>query len=352
MKYVLLEQKKAKSAIRTACRGLGIDIDQATYLSSFIQSDRGLQRSLSQTFYGDEENEMSPNAQFVSLMTEKYPQVWEVAQRIEGLVNRIGKHAGGVVIVDEEFTERAAIMATNKDEFVSQYELHTLEDLGLIKIDLLAVEALDRIRACLDLLVQGNYIQKEATLFETYQKTIGVYNLEREDIKMWEMVWENKIISLFQMEQSSGIQAIQLTKPYSIEDLSTINSVMRLMPSEKGAEQPLNKYARFKENSDFWEEELNRAKLNFEEKKIIRHYLSYEFGICSMQEDVMMLVQVPEIGGFNLAWADKLRKAIAKKSPKDYEQCQKEFFNNMEEKNLSRNLCHYVWDVLVQTQRG
>ena len=54
-----LRTEKSKSAILTAARGLGIDIDIAQYLSSMIQSDRGQLRSLSQTFYGDDEDRKS-----------------------------------------------------------------------------------------------------------------------------------------------------------------------------------------------------------------------------------------------------------------------------------------------------
>lgn len=82
--------EKAKSAILTACRGLGIDVDIAQYLSSMIAADRGMQRTLDQTFYGDEENDFLPNKQFVFEMTENYPEVWEVAKKIEGLVCRMG----------------------------------------------------------------------------------------------------------------------------------------------------------------------------------------------------------------------------------------------------------------------
>ena len=49
------------------------------------------------------------------------------------------------------------------------------------------------------------------------------------------------------MEQQSGIQGITLTEPQSLEDLATLNSVMRLMAPERGAEQPLNKYARYRD---------------------------------------------------------------------------------------------------------
>lgn len=66
----------------------------------------------------------------------------------------------------------------------------------------------------------------------------------------------------------------------------------------------------------------------------------------------MQLVQIPECGGFNLSWADRLRKSIAKKKPEEYNQLTKEYFENMEEKGLSKNLCNYVWNVLVATSRG
>ena len=55
-----------------------------------IVADRGLTRTLSQTFYGDDDAGFVPNKQFVYEMTENYPEVWEVAQRIEGLVCRLG----------------------------------------------------------------------------------------------------------------------------------------------------------------------------------------------------------------------------------------------------------------------
>ena len=61
---------------------------------------------------------------------------------------------------------------------------------------------------------------------------------------------------------------------------------------------------------------------------------------------------MPECGGFDLTWADKLRKAIAKKNPAAYEELQKEYFKAVEEKGLSKNLCNYVWNVLVATSKG
>lgn len=66
----------------------------------------------------------------------------------------------------------------------------------------------------------------------------------------------------------------------------------------------------------------------------------------------MTLVQIPECGGFDLTWADKLRKSIAKKNPAEFEQLEKEYFENMREKHLSENLCNYVWRVLISMSKG
>jgi len=129
-KVQTLKTEASKSAILTACRGLGIDIDEASYLASFIKAERGIARTLSQTFYGDEENGIEPDRTFVKLMTEDYPKVWEVAQRIEGLVNGVGSHAGGVILVEEPFSEYSALMRTRSGDIITQFDLHQCEDVS------------------------------------------------------------------------------------------------------------------------------------------------------------------------------------------------------------------------------
>ena len=344
--------EKSKSAILTACRGLGIDVDIAQYIASLIPADRGQIRSLSQCMYGDEENDFKPIKQFVNEMTNNYPEVWQVASKIEGLINGSGLHAGGVVFVDEPFTNSTGLMRAPDGTICTALELHDIEEASLIKMDLLSVNALDKIHNCLDLLQEAGRIKKYPTLKETYEHTIGVYNLERNDKKMWDMVNRHEIFSLFQMEKQSGITGIELTHPESLADLAHLNSIIRLMAQEKGGEQPLNKFARFKQDINLWYKEMDHYGLTKAEQKILEPYLLESYGICESQEAFMMLVQIPECGGFNLNFADKLRKAIAKKNPKAYDELTKEYFAQCKEKGLSANLCNYVWNVLVATSRG
>ena len=343
--------EKSKSAILTAARGLGIDVDEAQYIASLIPADRGLLRTLKQCYYGDKDNGFSPIPLFIKEMDSR-PELWQVAQKIEGLVCRSGIHAGGVIFVDEPFTNSTALMRAPDGTIVTAFDLHDAEAVSLIKYDALSVEAEDKLHTCIDLLVNAGLVEPGNNLKETYEKVIGVYNLERDDINMWKMVWDHKILSLFQMEKQSGIQGIALTKPQSVEDLAHLNSVIRLMAQEKGAEQPLNKFARFKNNIELWFAEMRQYGLTAEEIEILKPYVIGSYGIAESQECFMQLVQIPECGGFDLNFADRLRKSIAKKNPVEYEAITKEYFEKTTEKGLSKNLCNYVWNVLVATSRG
>ncbi len=350
-KVLTLSTEKSKSAILTACRGLNIDTDVAQYIASLIVSDRGTPRNLHTMYYGNEADEIPPVWEFRNEMTN-YPELWDMAQKFEGLICGVGSHAGGVIITDKPFSESVALMKTNSGDVVTQYDLHDCEDVSLIKVDLLCIEALDKIHAELNLLLRDGVIEWQGNLKDTYEKYLGIYNLERKDINMWKMLWNHEVLSFFQMEKESGIQAIALAKPESVDELATINSVMRLMAQEKNGETPLEKYARFRHNIHEWYQEMEDYGLTKEEQEILKDIIGISFGICEAQEYLVLLTSHPAIGGFSLGWGDRLRKAVAKKKPKDFIQLQKEFFINAREKNLSKNLTEYVWKVLISTQRG
>ena len=347
-----IKTEKSKSAILTAARGLGIDVDIAQYLSSMIASDRGQIRTLDQTYNGDIENGFEANHVFRREMDENYPELWEVAKSIEGLVCGMGVHAGGVIFVDEPFENYTSLMRAPSGEIITQFDLHDAEATGLIKYDILSVEALDKIHVCIDLLAADGRIPVKETLRQTYETTVGIYNLIREEQDMWKMCWEHKVLSLFQMEKQSGIQGIAILKPTSVDDLAILNSTIRLMAQEKGAEMPTQKLARFKKDPTEWDDELKYYGLGQREKEILAPVLETSYGLCIAQEQFMQLVQLPELGGFDLTFADRLRKSIAKKNPAEYEAVTKEFFEKTAEKGCNYSLCNYVWNVLIAMSRG
>ena len=346
-----LRTEKSKSAILAAARGLGIDVDIAQYIASLVPSERGQLWTLHDCMYGNNDDRQ-PVKQFVYEMTENYPEIWEVVQKTENLIVGMGEHAGGLVFVDEPFEESTALMRAPNGDIMTQFELHTSEKASLIKYDMLSVEAIDKMQICLELLVKHGYVKKYDTLRETYENCIGIYNIERDAPEMWEMVYQQQINSLFQMDAQSGRNAVKLTHPNSVDELATINSVLRLMAQEKGGEMPLEKYARFKQDITLWYDEMREWGLTQDEMALLEPIAKGSYGITESQEAFMQLVQMPECGGFDLTWADRLRKSIAKKNPKEFEQLTQEYFDNCEKKKLSKNLCNYVWKVLVAYSRG
>ena len=321
-------------------------------IASLIPSDRGQLRTLSQCMYGDEENDWAPISQFVFEMEANYPELWNVAKNIEGLINGSGIHAGGIVFVDEPFTNSTSLMRAPDGTICTAFELHDAEAVSLIKYDALSVEAMDKIHNCIELLCEYGYIEQKSSLRETYESVVGIYNIERESQEMWRMIWEHKITSLFQMEKQSGYSGIEILRPSSVDELAILNSTIRLMAQEKGGEMPTEKLARFKNDSNAWLEEMQRYGLGKKEQEILEPILGMSYGLCIAQEQFMELVQLPELGGFSLSWADRLRKSIAKKNPKEYDELTKEFFKTIQEKNINRSFAKYVWNVLIAMSKG
>jgi len=351
-KVQTLSTAASKKALQIACRGLGYPAEDGIYLGSFIKAERGLLFTLSQTYYGDESNNITPDAQFVSLMDGEYSDVWQVAQKIEGLIVGTGQHAGGCIITKEDMVNDIALMKTKSGDITTQFDLHDSEACSLIKWDILAIDALEKMHTELDLLLEDGYIEWQGSLKDTYEKYLGVYNIERNNPEIWDMIDNHKILSLFQWEKSSGYQALELGHPRCLEDMAALNSIMRLMPPDSSSETPLQRYSNYKKDISLWYKEMEGYGLNKDEQQFLEKYALKNAGTLANQEDFMLVVQDPKVGGFNLLWADRLRKSIAKKNPKEFLELEREFYDNMKAKQLSYNLCHYTWDVLISMNKG
>ena len=104
------------------------------------------------------------------------------------------------------------------------------------------------------------------------------------------------------------------------------------MPPEGSKEIPVEKFSRFKNNIEEWYNELRQWKVDKKYWPVLEKIVGITYGMCVQQEQFMMLVQQPELGGFRLLWSDKLRKSVAKKNPKAFEALEKEFFEVTKEK--------------------
>jgi DNA polymerase-3 subunit alpha len=341
--------EKSKSALRTAARGLDVDDDTVSYIVSLIPNERGADWTLSQCYYGDEER--NPINAFVEEIN-KEPKLWELATRIEGLITRLGIHAAGVIALNDKLTEHNSLMRTSKNVPVSAFNLEDSEYLGGLKYDFLTINALDKIRTTLNLLLEDNVIEWQGNLRDTYNKYLLPVNLEYDDPTMWSLAADGKIVELFQFDTPVGAQAIKSIRPKNIAEMSIANSVMRLMKQQDATEMPADTYVRFKNNNHAWLEELDKNLLSKEEVDLIKPYLLPLSGVADSQESVMMMVMDPHIANFTVTEANALRKAIAKKKKDVLDAVKQLFFSKGKESGTSSNLLNYIWDVQIGRQIG
>ena len=335
-----------KSAIRTAGKGLNIDDTIVNYIVSLVPNERGKDWTLDQCTIGDEEHKPIP--QFITQM-KQYPDIWNLSKRIEGLVTNLSVHASGVLIINGKITDHNSVMKTSRGVKVTAWDLHDSEECGALKYDFLTVEAIDKIRTCMNLLLEDGLMEWQGSLKETYDKYLLPANLDYTNPDMWKMAAEGKILELFQMDTAQGSKAVKLIKPSSIKDLAAGNSIMRLMCD---GEQPLDIFARHKHNINDWYAEMDAAGLNAEEQTLLRKYLDGVYGVAGSQELVMLLSMDPHISNFTVPEANKLRKGIAKKKPEVIEEVRQLFFKKGSECGTREQLLNYIWEKQIGLSLG
>lgn len=341
--------EKSKSALQTACRGLGIDNDISLYLSGMIPFERGENWTLSDCFYGNEEKNRKPIKEFIREV-EKYPKLKETALKIEGLINKRSSHAAGVIIFNDAYTKTNAMMKTPKGASITQFDMGDCEAMGSLKFDLLTVEALDKIRVTLNLLLENKEIEWQGNLKETYKKYLHPDVLEYDDPKLWEMVGKDEVMDLFQFSTDVGQQAVVKVKPRNLLEAAVTNSLMRLMSD--GDEQPVDTYIKYRNNIELWYKEMRDYGLNNKEIKVMEKYLKDIYGVADTQEVVMQMAMDKDVVGFDIKNSDKIRKGIAKKQEKVIQEIKEMFFKKGREIGTSDNLLSYVWNVQFKRQFG
>ena len=338
----------AKNAIRVASRGLNLEDEIALYISSLVPSERGIVLSLKQCYYCDEDHDPIPA--FVTAMNT-YPELWKVAQKVEGLITRLGIHAAGVILGNQSITEHNSIMRTSKGWAVTAFDLHDSEYLGEVKYDFLSIDGLGKINTALNFMLKDNVIEWQGSLKDTYQKYLWP-NALKYTPELWENIAANRINSLWQLNTDVGTSALSNIHASSLKEIGIINSLMRLQPQNKGDEQPLKTYERFRNNIAEWYDEMRSFGLSESEIKIMEEHLLILNGVADTQESVMLLVMDPRIGNFTIAEANKLRKGIAKKSFKAQEEAKELLLSKGVAAGTSRKLLSYVWNVQISRQLG
>jgi DNA polymerase-3 subunit alpha len=288
---------KGKQAIRDAARVLGHPYSMGDRIAkSMPPSILGKDPTLDQVLTppdGDDPSEVKDwyaNAQGLRDLYEADPAAREIvdaARGLEGLRRQDSIHAAAVVIAPEPLTNIVPVQRKGDDaEMVTQFEMHGVEDLGLLKMDFLGLRNLSIIERCLELVEQGTGRRPD------------IDNVPLDDAKTFELLESGNTIGVFQMEGSAMRALIRSLKPDSFEDVIALVALYR--PGPMGANMH-NLYADRK-NGRADVEELHPA---------VTEQLADTYQIMVYQEQVMLVAQA--MAGYSMADADELRRAMGKK---------------------------------------
>ena len=346
--------ESTKSAILTACRGYrskdypdGIDNDLAQYMSSLIPQERGFLWSLDEVLNGNKEKDRKPVQVFINEVSQ-YPGLMDIMLGIEGLISRRGSHASGVIMFDEDPYEFGCFMKTPSGDIITQYDLHDAEAAGMTKYDFLVTSVQDKITQTINFLQENNEIEPNLTLREAYDKYFHPEVLPINKKEIWENIQNGNILDIFQFDSDVGSQAAKKIKPSNITELTNANGLMRLMTAEKGAETPMEKYIRFKNDLNLWYKEMEVEGLTKEEIKVIEPYFKDSYGVPPSQEQLMRMLMDKKICGFNLKDANAARKIVGKKQMNKIPELKEQVLKQA----TSKNLGHYIWKYGIGPQMG
>lgn len=334
----------SRSALLSAARGMGIDIDEVNFLTSLIPVERGFTWTLKKCFFGGDGEK--PVRELLNAVS-KYDGLIQNSIKIEGLIKSKSVHASGIYVFNKNYVTQNAMMKSNSGKETTQFDMSDSDYMGALKIDALTVEGMDRIRTAMDLLTEYGFIEDKGSLKATYEAYLHPDNLVYENEEMWDKVANNEIPDLFQFETPVGGQCVRKSKPKSIPELSAANSLMRLMAD--GEEQPIDKFVRHKENINDWYKEMDEYGLTSEEVKILEKHLLPVYGVSSSQEEMMLLLMDEDICGFNIIDSNKARKVVGKKLMSEIPKIKDMVFT---QGVASQNLRQYIWDTQIVPQLG
>ncbi len=289
---------KGKQALRDAARVLGLPYAVGDRLAKLMPpAVLGREASLEICFQPPSEDaeqltkDWHANAaglREASREDEVQPVV-NTARRLEGLRRQDSIHAAAVVISPMPVIDLVPVHRKGEEaEVVTQFDMHAIEELGLLKMDILGLRTLSTIDRALDLIEAGT------------GKRLDIDQVDLEDPATYEVLSRGDTIGMFQLEGTAMRSLIRSLKPDRFEDMIALVALYRPGPMSNDWH---NAYA----------DRKNRRKPVDYPHPATEGVLRETYGLMIYQEQVMQIAR--EIAGYTMADADALRKAMGKKVP-------------------------------------
>ena len=304
--------------------------------------------SLKDAFYGNKKDGLKPVQNFINEV-EQHENLKKVMLGIEGVISGRGSHASGVFVMPDGYVNHFGSMKTSSGLTITQFEAHDVEAVGGIKIDFLSIDALDRIRESMDILIDNKKIEDQGSVKATYDKYLHPNVIDLENPELYKAINSGDIPHIFQFQSGMGRQGIKKVQPQNFAQVGATNSLIRMTTT---GEQLIDKYIRFRDNPQDWEDEMIENGLNKQEREVIHKLLDKTFGINDTQEMLMLMVMDKNISNFSLKMANKMRKSVAKKSKKLQEEQKEIFYKSGAENGTRKEMLDYVWNFDIVPQFG
>lgn len=301
-----------RGAVRLAGAALGLEnelIDQVARRMPWALSSDDLSAALAR----------NPECRDLPLGQEPYQSLIALADRFEGLPDHLGLHPCGIVISREPLQDVVPLERSSKGPVVTQFEMHGVEEVGLLKMDLLANRNLAILQDAVTLINQRHGLE------------IVPEELPLDDADAFALLRSGRTLGIYQLE-SGGVQGLlRQFQPTHVEDVTAITSLYRPGPIDGGITPRYVARRHGKEAIAFPDDSL-------------RDVLSHTYGCILYQEQCLQVAHV--FAGIPLGQCENLRKGIAKRIRPEIAKLKESFFEGARRLGRDPQRTEAVWHLL------
>lgn len=300
----------ARAAVRDVGRALGIAYGKCDRIAKMIPFGRqGFHMTIKQAI------KISPDLKRAYQEDFETKKIVDLAQKVEGAARHPSIHAAGVVISPSTLTDYTPIRSdTESGTITTQYDMHACEDVGLVKMDFLGIRNLS---------ILGNAVK---IVEKTRGIKIDLESLPLDDEKTFKLLTEGRTVGLFQLGGSGMTRYLKELKPSKIEDIMAMIALYRPGPMESIPE--------------FIKRKHNPSLITYLDPAL-EDILKTSYGILTYQDDVLVIAI--KIAGYSWLEADKLRKAMGKKIPKEMAAQKEKFISGCMENGWGTEKSIKLW---------
>ena len=297
---------KARQVVRDVGRVMGYSFGDVDRVAKAIPNELNITL--------DAALNKSPDLQ--TMANGEFKELVDYSKVLEGMNRHASIHAAGVVITPSDLTDYMPLYKSSQGDITSQYDMKSLENLGLLKMDFLGLRNLTVIDHTIKLLQRKDVI-------------IKIEKIPMDDAKVYKLFAKGLTIGVFQFESSGMREFLKKLKPTHFEDLIAMNALYRPGP--------------MKNIDNFINRRSGKKKIEYV-SPALKPILDETYGIIVYQEQVMQIAN--EIANFTLAQADILRRAIGKKNTELMEALKVKFINGASSKNMTKNQATNIYGLI------